>query len=176
MNHIWKRYFGHLNVQIFISYKSQYCLSHWKSRVKASSNAKGINSAEACSQRKQGPQPHEWIALWQKQRSVSSSAGDDTEWIHPLFGPQIVIQLLCSIATTPIDGVLTSLSIFLKTGVQLLSSIVSVCCTTEWISYCCSVTKSCPTLCPMDHSLPAFSVLHYLLEFAQIHHWVSDAV
>ena len=65
---------------------------------------------------------------------------------------------------------------FLKTGVQLLSSIVSFCYTIEWIGYCCSVTKSCPTLCPMDLSLPAFSVLHYLLEFAQIHHWVSDAV
>ena len=38
---------------------------------------------------------------------------------------------------------------------------------------CCSVTKSCPTLCePMDCSIPGFPVLHYLLEFAQIHiHW-----
>ena len=33
---------------------------------------------------------------------------------------------------------------------------------------------SCPTLCnPMDYTLPGFTVLHYLLEFAQIHwhHW-----
>ena len=35
---------------------------------------------------------------------------------------------------------------------------------------CCSVTKSCPTLCnPMDCSLPGSLVLHYLPEFAQIH-------
>ena len=40
--------------------------------------------------------------------------------------------------------------------------------------YCYSVAKSCPTLChPMDCSSPGSSVLHYLLEFAQIHiHWV----
>ena len=38
---------------------------------------------------------------------------------------------------------------------------------------CCSVAKSCPTLCsPMDCSTPGFSVLHYLPEFAQTHvHW-----
>ena len=41
---------------------------------------------------------------------------------------------------------------------------------------CCSVAKSCPTLCnPVDYSMPGSSVL-YLLEFAQIHvHWVSDS-
>ena len=35
--------------------------------------------------------------------------------------------------------------------------------------YCsCSITKSCLTLCdPMHYSMPGFSVLHYLLEFAQ---------
>ena len=43
---------------------------------------------------------------------------------------------------------------------------------------CCSVTKSCPTLCnPVDCSIPGFPGLHYLLEFAQTHdHWVSDAI
>ena len=36
--------------------------------------------------------------------------------------------------------------------------------------YCCSVAKLCPTLCdPMSCSTPGFSVLHYLLEFAQTH-------
>ena len=41
-----------------------------------------------------------------------------------------------------------------------------------------SVTKSCLTLCnPMDCSMPAFPVLHYLPVFAQTHiHWVSDAI
>ena len=39
---------------------------------------------------------------------------------------------------------------------------------------CCSVTKSCPTLCdPMNR----FPVLHCLSEFAQTHVlWVSDAI
>ena len=35
---------------------------------------------------------------------------------------------------------------------------------------CCSVTKSCLTLCGfMNCSMPGFPVLHYLLEFAQTH-------
>ena len=44
--------------------------------------------------------------------------------------------------------------------------------------FCCSVTKSRLTLrYPMNCSMPGFPVLHYLLEFAQIHiHWVSDAI
>ena len=43
---------------------------------------------------------------------------------------------------------------------------------------CCSVAKSCPTLCnPMDCSMPGSSVLHYLSEFAQAYaQWVSDAI
>ena len=43
---------------------------------------------------------------------------------------------------------------------------------------CCSVTKSCLTLCnPVDCRTPGFPVFHYLLERAQIHvHWVSDAI
>ena len=46
------------------------------------------------------------------------------------------------------------------------------------LNYCCSVAKSCPTLCnPINYSRPDFPVLHCLLEFAQIHvHWVSDAI
>ena len=41
---------------------------------------------------------------------------------------------------------------------------------------CCSVTKSCPTLCnPMACSMPGLPVLYYLLEFAQTPvHWVGD--
>ena len=43
---------------------------------------------------------------------------------------------------------------------------------------CCSVAKSHPRLCdPMDYSTQGSSVLHYLLELAQIHvHLVSDAI
>ena len=33
---------------------------------------------------------------------------------------------------------------------------------------CCTVAKSCPTLCdPMDRSMPGFPVLHHLTDFAQ---------
>ena len=42
---------------------------------------------------------------------------------------------------------------------------------------CCSVTKSCPTLCDlMDCSTPGFPV-RYLPDFAQTHvYWFSDAI
>ena len=54
----------------------------------------------------------------------------------------------------------------------------------KYIDYCCSVTKSCLTLCnpwkhfqPMEAWRTGFPVLHYLLEFVQTHvHWVSDAI
>ena len=40
---------------------------------------------------------------------------------------------------------------------------------------CCSITKSCPSLCdPIGCSTPGFPVLHYLLESAHTHvHWVD---
>ena len=43
---------------------------------------------------------------------------------------------------------------------------------------CCSVAKSCLTLCdPVDCSMPGFPVLHCLLELAQAHvHRVGDAI
>ena len=46
------------------------------------------------------------------------------------------------------------------------------------MSCCCSVPKSCPTLCePMDFSTPRLPVLHYFLRFAQTHvHWFNDAI
>ena len=42
---------------------------------------------------------------------------------------------------------------------------------------CCSVARSCPTLCdPMHCCTPGFPVLYYLLELAQTHvRWVDDA-
>ena len=47
-----------------------------------------------------------------------------------------------------------------------------------YICCCCSVFQSCPTLCdPIDYSMPGFSVLHHLLEFAQVHaHCIGDAI
>ena len=46
------------------------------------------------------------------------------------------------------------------------------------IRVCCSVIKSCSTLCDsMECSAPGSSVFHYLPEFVQIHvHWVGDAI
>ena len=43
--------------------------------------------------------------------------------------------------------------------------------------WCCSVAKSCPTLCvPMNGSMSGFPVLHYLSEFAQMNvHWIGNA-
>ena len=48
----------------------------------------------------------------------------------------------------------------------------------QGLSCCCSVAQSCLTLCdPMDCGTPGSPVLHYLLEFAQIHaHLVGDAI
>ena len=45
-------------------------------------------------------------------------------------------------------------------------------------SCCCSVARLCLTFCdPLDCSIPDLPVLHYLLEFPQIHaHWLSDAI
>ena len=53
---------------------------------------------------------------------------------------------------------------------RVIVRIKRVCC-------CCPVAKLSPTLYnPMDCTSPVSSVLHCLLEFAQIHvHWVSDA-
>ena len=47
----------------------------------------------------------------------------------------------------------------------------------SWFS-CCSIAKSCPTLCNlMDCSLPGFPSPHHLPEFAQVHvHWISDVI
>ena len=46
------------------------------------------------------------------------------------------------------------------------------------IGFCCSVTKSCLTLCdPMDCSTPGFPVYHQLLELAQTPvHRAGDAI
>ena len=55
--------------------------------------------------------------------------------------------------------------------------------TTEWLTLPCSlccrpVAQSCSTLCnPMDCSMPGFSVLHHLPEFAETHiRRIGDAI
>ena len=51
-------------------------------------------------------------------------------------------------------------------------------CHTPRCFCCCSVAKSCPTLCdPMGYSMPGLPVHHYLLEFAQTHvHWTDATI
>ena len=46
------------------------------------------------------------------------------------------------------------------------------------VSYFCSVSQSCSTLCkPMDCSIPGFPVFHHLPEFAKTHvHRIGDAI
>ena len=48
----------------------------------------------------------------------------------------------------------------------------------KYLCCCCSVAKSCPTLCnPIDCSTWGFRILHHLPELAQAHvRWVSDAI
>ena len=43
---------------------------------------------------------------------------------------------------------------------------------------CCSVAKSCLTLCdPTDCRMPSFPILHHLPEFVWTHvHWLSDTI
>ena len=56
---------------------------------------------------------------------------------------------------------------------KMLSKIIYGARVTEW--WCCSVAKL--SWNPMDCSTPGFSVLHHLLEFAQVHvHWIGDAI
>ena len=67
----------------------------------------------------------------------------------------------------------SSLTVFLILLIVNSITLSDVCC-----GCCCSVARSCPTLCDlMDCSTPGSSVLHCLPEFAQIHvHWVDDAI
>ena len=63
-------------------------------------------------------------------------------------------------------------------AISPLSVMISPPIKNEACCCCCSVAKLCPTpFNPVDCSMPGFSVLHYLLELAQIPvHWVSDVI
>ena len=66
---------------------------------------------------------------------------------------------------------------FLSVGKPTFTS-SSIYSTIHFSCYYYPVAKSCSTLFDsMDCSIPGSSVLHYLLEFAQIYvHWVNDTV
>ena len=56
--------------------------------------------------------------------------------------------------------------------------LLNIYCRSGASHYCCSVTKSCLTLCdPMGCSMPGLPVPHHLLEFPQGHvHWIGDYI
>ena len=76
-----------------------------------------------------------------------------------------------SVLCPPVGKTKLMFSSQIKASLTLLDQACIFCC-------CCSVAKSCPTLCdPINGSMPGFSVLHYLPEFTQTHvHWVRDAI
>ena len=107
---------------------------------------------------------------------ITSSICKELEEIQFLKVCSSHIQLKISVSisekekSTKYQGLTTKLSFFCVCRLWNQAS--------PLFSVCCSVAKSCLTLCdPMDRSTLGFPVLHYLLEFAQTHiHWVSDAI
>ena len=81
------------------------------------------------------------------------------------------VQTICSFIVSSWTSPLNSRSGYLNISLRWLKG------TTKWFSYY-SVSQECLSLCnPVDYSMPGFSVLHYLLEFAQTHiHWDGDAI
>ena len=92
------------------------------------------------------------------------------EWVAISFSRERRVWVLtCSLHALLLPSVLLQLEF---PSLLWLSDIpLYICC---WYF----ITKLCLTLCdPMNCSMPGFPVLHYLLEFAQIHvHWVSDPI
>ena len=66
---------------------------------------------------------------------------------------------------------------FFSSAHESLTNVGHILASKTYLNKCCSVVKSCTTLFdPTDCSIPGFPVLHYLLEFAQIHvHCVGDS-
>ena len=106
--------------------------------------------------------------------------GDDqgyrwiARWREVWKGPKHKCFCSCGAGIPPSTGAFTNLEV-LQTpcfwNFMEASPRRHCCC-------CCSVAKSYLTLCdPMACSTPGSSVLHSLLEFAQVHvHWVGDGI
>ena len=106
-------------------------------------------------------------ACWHLQASRSyfhiiSLGQGDMAWIFSVF--PTILPCICSKVFHGIK--------IRKTNTQSIVAQESI------LGFCCSVTKSCLTLCDsLNCSRPGFPVLHDLSESAQVHvHWVSDAI
>ena len=94
--------------------------------------------------------------------------GSSVHWILQESIPEWVVMPSFRGSSWPRDGTCISC---LAGGFFTTKAPGKTCC-------CCSVTKSCPTVCnPMDWSMPGLPVHHQLLESTQTHvHWVGDAI
>ena len=123
-----------------------------------------------------------WISL--QSKGLSRVFSNTTVQKYQFFGAQLSSQSNSHIHTWLLEKCLYICECFLycfghvKNYVNdiLLNLTFYLAICTQ--SFCCSVAKSCLTLCnPMDCSTLGFPVLHYLPELAQTHvHWVSDAI
>ena len=86
------------------------------------------------------------------------------------------ISLSCLIFISLLQSTFLQNNFLLQTTFVATKCLPINCCFLR--NYCCSVAKSCLTLCdPMDGNISGSPVLHYLLEFAQTHiHWIGDAI
>ena len=86
-----------------------------------------------------------------------------------------VQKMLQSVSTYPSTAEVLKLDLLLAAYQDHPGSFESPYAHSCW---CCSVTKSGPTLWyPVDSSMTGFRGLHYLQEFAHTHvHWVGDAI
>ena len=105
----------------------------------------------------------------------SSCLGPSVLPVPGYLFPSLGLGLFSTIISSNTASIPFSLFSFYNPVMQLLThlmlSLRSPCCF-------CSVTQSCLTLCnPMDCSTPGCPVVHYLLEFAQIHvHWCHPTI
>ena len=108
-----------------------------------------------------------FIAMLPKAHLISHSRMSESRWlITPLW-------LFGSWRSFLYSSSVYSCHLFL-----ISSASVTNLCSVQSLSHFFSVTNLCQILCiPMDCSSPGCSVLHCLLQFAQIHiHWVRDGI
>ena len=112
----------------------------------------------------------DWVAMPSSWGSSQPRDGTQVSMSPALAGGFFATELLGK----PLYIGLEHISLGLKNYIPI--------CSSQYLSVytyiCCSVTKSCLTLCqPMDCSMPGLPVPHYLPEFAKVYvHWVGDTI